>query len=285
MAAYVEVKAVTTASDIATPPAPAPQKMEEHVPKNEMKAPTCCPDVLTACLCLLAPGCCCCPQTVTPNTEMVFTLWGKYWGSIREPGCYFVHCCLSANVVSTKKCVVDLKDVKVADFRGNPLIISGIVTYNVRDSQKAVFGTANVLEFVQGQALAVIKKTASLYPYESKDGHSLKGEAEKIRQDMVGMLQERVAATGVHVINFELTDLAYAPEIARNMLVRQQAEALVDARKVVVQGAVEIAYSAITELDRKGIKMSEQETARVVGNLLVAICGESGVQTTMNVSN
>jgi len=183
-----------------------------------------------------------------------------------------------------KKNVVDLKDVKVADGRGNPLIISGIVTYAIRDSQKAVFGTGNVLEYVNGQALIVIKKTAAMYPYESKDGHSLKGEAEKIRLDMVGMLQERVNVSGVHIINFELTDLAYAPEIARNMLVRQQAEALVDARKVIVQGAVEIAHSAIVELERKGIKLNEDHTARVVCNLLVTICGESGVQPTMNIS-
>jgi len=213
------------------------------------------------------------------------TFFGKFFGVIREPGCYLMNCCVSQNVISTKMEVVDLKDVKVADGRGNPLIISGIVTYQIRDSEKAVFGTANVKEYVPSQALAVIKKVASMYPYESKDGHSLKGEAEKIRQHMIQLLQERVNAAGVFVANFELTDLAYAPEIARNMLVRQQAEALVDARKVVVQGAVEIAYAAIYELGRKGIKMTEAETARVVGNLLVTICGESGVQATMPVGS
>jgi len=267
---------------LATPP--AAQVMPEHVAKNELPSSTCVPDALSCFLCALGCGCCCCPQTVTPNAEVVFTLWGKYWGVLREPGCYFVNCCLSGNTISTKKNVVDLKDVKVADGRGNPLIISGIVTYAIRDSQKAVFGTGNVLEYVNGQALIVIKKTAAMYPYESKDGHSLKGEAEKIRLDMVGMLQERVNVSGVHIINFELTDLAYAPEIARNMLVRQQAEALVDARKVIVQGAVEIAHSAILELERKGIKLNEDHTARVVSNLLVTICGESGVQPTMSVS-
>jgi len=245
----------------------------------------CCPEMPWMCVWCLCPVCCCVPMTVTQNTEIVMTFFGKFFGVIREPGCYLMNCCVSQNVISTKMEVVDLKDVKVADGRGNPLIISGIVTYQIRDSEKAVFGTANVKEYVPSQALAVIKKVASMYPYESKDGHSLKGEAEKIRQHMIQLLQERVNAAGVFVANFELTDLAYAPEIARNMLVRQQAEALVDARKVVVQGAVEIAYAAIYELGRKGIKMTEAETARVVGNLLVTICGESGVQATMPVGS
>jgi len=283
MTTYQEVK--TDNAAVVAVAAPSVQQMDfVHPVKNELNGSLCCPDLPSTVMYICCP-CCCCGQSITQNTEIVLTLWGKFYGVIREPGCYYVHYCLSSSTVSTKKVVIDLKDVKVADGRGNPLIISGIVTYAIRDAQKAVFGTANVQDYVKGQALAVIKKTASMYPYESKDGHSLKTEADKIRQDMIRMLQERVDAAGVFVANFELTDLAYAPEIARNMLVRQQAEALVDARKVVVQGAVEIAFSAISELERKGIKMTEQETARVVGNLLVTICGESGVQATMNVSN
>jgi len=100
---------------------------------------------------------------------------------------------------------------------------------------------------------------------------------------MIDLLQERVNASGVQIVNFELTDLAYAPEIAQAMLIRQQAEAMVDARKIIVEGAVQISMGALAGLADKGIKMTKEEEAKMVTSLLVVICGDAKVQPTVNV--
>jgi hypothetical protein len=133
--------------------------------------------------------------------------------------------------------------------------------------------------------VAVLKQVASKYPYEAPDGHGLKDEAEAIGREMVQALSAKVAAAGVEVISFELSDLSYAPEIAQAMLVRQQAEALVGARKIIVEGAVEIVRGAIEHLEAAGIPIDPAHQSRVVGNLLAIICGEAKVQPTFDIQN
>jgi len=124
-----------------------------------------------------------------------------------------------------------------------------------------------------------------MYPYEAKKegDHSLKTEAGHLRGIMIKFLQDRVAPSGAMVLNFELTDLAYAPEIANAMLIRQQAEAMVDARKIIVEGAVQISYGALAGLNDRGIKLTKEQEAAMVSNLLVVICGDAKVQPTVNV--
>jgi len=113
----------------------------------------------------------------------------------------------------------------------------------------------------------------------------LKTEASRLRTQMIEMLQQRVDAAGVLVVNFELTDLAYAPEIAQAMLIRQQAEAMVDARKIIVDGAINIAHGALSGLSERGVKMSKEEEVRLVTNLLVVICGDAKVQPQVSVGS
>jgi len=191
---------------------------------------------------------------------------------------------MSPRVVSTARAAIDLTHVKVADFKGNPLMVSGVVTYVVVDSRKAALDVQNVNSYIQTQAMAVLKRIASMYPYEAKEGeHSLKTEASRLRTQMVRFLQDRVNAAGVLIINFELTDLAYAPEIANAMLIRQQAEALVDARKIIVEGAVHISYGALAGLAERGVRLTKDQEAMMVTNLLCVICGDSKVTPTVNV--
>jgi len=246
----------------------------------------CCPSTLGVVLSCVCPCLWCCGcSTLDERQEKVLLNWGEYHATIRQPGCYCWNpYSLSVRTISTARSAIDLMHVKVADLRGNPLMVSGVVTYFVVDSRKAALDVLDVRTYISTQALAVMKKIASMYPYEAKDGqHSLKTEANHLRGTMVKFLQERVNPAGALITNFELTDLAYAPEIANAMLIRQQAEALVDARKVIVEGAVRIASDALSGLNERGIKMSKEQEATMVSNLLIVICGDAKVQPTVNV--
>jgi len=206
-------------------------------------------------------------------------------GTIKEPGLYCLNpCCLTEKSVSTAMKAVNLDNVKVADGRGNPLLLSGVVTYRVSNSRQAALDVANYETFVSTQGTTVMKRVASMYPYEARGTEpSLKSEAEHLRQTLISLLQERVNVAGIQITNFELNDLAYAPEIAQQMLVRQQAEAVVDARKVIAMGAVEIVRETIKGLNDIGVQMSPEEKARMSANLVVVVCGEGSVNPVMNV--
>ena len=142
----------------------------------------------------------------------------------------------------------------------------------------------SVYQYVQTSASAVLKQVVSKYPYEDDDngGHSLKTEAAAVSQEMQKELQNRLAHAGVSVMSFNLTDLSYSPEIAQAMLVRQQAEAMIKARRLIVKGAVDISEGAITQLEAKGVTMNPEEKTKIVTNLLTVICGETGAQPTLS---
>jgi len=246
----------------------------------------CCPNVLSCFLGTIFPcawfGACSC---VDEKTEKVLLYYGKYHGVIREPGCYCWNPYgVNSRLVSTARVAIDLVHVKVADGKGNPLLVSGVVTYEIIDARRAALDVPLTRSFVNTQGLAVMKKIASMYPYEAKEGeHSLKSEAAHLRSQMINMLQDRVTAAGVKIFNFELTDLAYAPEIAQAMLIRQQAEAMVDARKIIVEGAVAISYGALVGLGERNLQLSVTDQSRLVSSLLTVICGDSKVQPQLSV--
>lgn len=218
---------------------------------------------------------------VHPQEEKVVINWGKFSGLLTEPGLY-VKLVWGRQIipVSVKRQTLELPRTTVADGNGNPIVIAAVVTYRYVDSKKVALDIQDAHGFVKTQAMAVLKQVASKYPYESPSGHSLKAEAQSIGAEMVATLQTKVNAAGTKVSAFELSDLSYAPEIAQSMLVRQQAQALVDARKIVVEGAVEIVYEAIQQLEAKNLGLAEGERARLVSNLLTVICGEAKVQPT-----
>jgi regulator of protease activity HflC (stomatin/prohibitin superfamily) len=223
---------------------------------------------------------------VHPQEDKVVLIWGKLWKVLSRPGLTFVNVFGRKVIeITTKQQALEIHRTTVADANANPIIIAGICTFRVVDSIKAALHVEDYQGFVRSQTVAVLKQVASKYPYESEDGHGLKDEAAKISTEMVQALSKKVAAAGVEVIAYELSDLSYAPEIASAMLVRQQAQALVGARKIIVEGAVEIVKGAITHLTEAGIPIEPSHQSRVVGNLLAIICGDAKVQPTYEIQD
>eukprot|EP00750_Incisomonas_marina_P001314 INCI11103.1.p1 GENE.INCI11103.1~~INCI11103.1.p1 ORF type:complete len:280 (-),score=48.76 INCI11103.1:106-945(-) len=244
----------------------------------------CCPNALSACASILFPciwlcGC----KTLSESEGMVFLVNGKLAALRTEPGLFCVNpCCTKAIVVSTRQMSLDLPMSKIIDKKGNPINISAMVNYRVKNIVRASLEVTNVHAFVVNAATAILKNIASNYAYETADDSpSLKTHAQQIGDEMVAALQERVNVAGVRIVDMLLNELSYAREIAAAMLQRQQAEALIDARTLIVQGAVEIARNATQELSKNGIEMDASEKTRLVSNLICVICGDSHVQPTV----
>lgn len=224
--------------------------------------------------------------TVHPQEEKIILFWGKFRKILKRPGLSFITPWGRKVIkVSVKQQTVDIPKTTVADGNGNPIIIGGVCTYKVTSSEMAALEVEDYHSFLKTQAMAVLKQVASQYPYESKDGHSLKAEAVEVGQEMVKLLNLKVAPAGIEVESYELADLTYAPEVAQSMLVRQQAQALVDARKIIAEGAVEIVDEAVTMLDARGYDLDQRTRSRLVSSLLVVICGEGKVQPTYSVKD
>jgi len=218
---------------------------------------------------------------VNPREELVLLDYGKYNGTVREEGCHYV-CCAGRTIktVSTKVKSTQIAETKTIDKNGNPLIINGILSYQIKSAKKAALDVENADHFVITQGLAAMKQIVSRYPYEEGDdhvGHCLKKSSDVIAAEVVAVLQERVYVAGVKILTFTFNEISYAPEIASGMLKRQQAQAMLQARKVIVAGAVEIAQSTVAELEAKGIPMDDHSKVKIVGNLLTVICADSGV--------
>ena len=224
---------------------------------------------------------------VSPQQEVVLLRWGKFSKLVRDPGLSWVNVWgRKAIRISTKQQAIEVHRTVVADGNGNPIVVAAVVTFRFVDSKRAALDVEDAPGFVRTQAMAVLKQVASRYPYESATHEvSLKSETAGIAKEMREILQSKVVAAGAEIASFELSDLSYAPEIARSMLVRQQAQALVDARKVIVDGAVQIVHHAIELLGENGHKLQPSEEARLVSNLLGVICGESHVQPTVSMQS
>ena len=254
----------------------------------------CCPSPLSCFLSLICPfswlGSC---RVLNEKEGALLLTWGKFTTVVKQPGIYCLNPCGTTLArVSTKQQTTDLPNVKLLDLKGNPVIVSGVVFWQIEGVKAALLNVESVYRYVNTTAMATLKQVVSKYPYESDEdgGHgspstnhglSLKTEAAQVSRELKDVLQDRLAHAGVKVIAFNMTDLSYAPEIAQAMLVRQQAEAMVKARRLIVKGAVDISEDAIQQLDDKGVKMSESEKTKIVTNLLTVICGESGAQPTV----
>jgi len=213
---------------------------------------------------------------VNPNEEIVLLDYGKYNGTVKEPGCHWT--CLPGrgmHRVSTKVKSIKIAETKTIDKNGNPLLINGILSYQIKSAKRATLDVERADDFVRTQGLAALKQIVCRHPYESDDEDNLKSHADIIAREMVTILQARVEIAGIHILTFTFNEIFYAPEIASGMLKRQQANAILQARQVIVKGAVEIAQSAIYELGVHGIVLDDKAKARVVSNLLTVICSES----------
>jgi len=259
-------------------------------------------------------------KVVKPNEALVLTLFGKYYGTLREPGYYFVNPFCSAinptigtsllisqttqttqvgqnaeNVQAGKAVSLKIKTLnnerqKINDELGNPIIIGIVVIWRIVNPTKAVFNVDNYKEFITIQTDAALRNIVREYPYdvseeekEKSNEQSLRGSSEEIADRIREEIQQRVEVAGMEIIEARITHLSYAPEIAAAMLQRQQASAIVDARQMIVEGAVGMVEMALDKLsEREIVDLDEERKAAMVSNLLVVLCSSKDTQPIVN---
>ncbi|MEU9798743.1 SPFH domain-containing protein [Streptomyces sp. NPDC051000] len=224
-------------------------------------------------------------NTVAPGEARVVQLFGRYRGTIRTDGLRWVNPLTSRRKISTRVRNHETAVLKVNDAYGNPIELAAVVVWRVEDTARAVFEVEDFTEFVETQTEAAVRHIAIEYPYDSHDegGLSLRGNAEEITEELAVELATRVEAAGVHIIESRFTHLAYAPEIASAMLQRQQAGAVVAARKQIVEGAVGMVELALTRLAEEDIvDLDPERKASMVSNLMVVLCGDRAAQPVIN---
>ncbi len=260
-------------------------------------------------------------KTIRPNEAYVLTLFGEYYGTLYGPGFFHVNPFASAinpasenalekaaaanaeaalsgkattgNVQLSTNKRVSLKEItltndkqKINDQLGNPVIIGTVVIWHVTDPAKAVFNVDNYVEFLSTQCDAALRNIVREYPYdESEEGDekSLRGSSLEVAQRLKDEIQCRVEIAGIEVTEARITHLAYAPEIAAAMLQRQQASAIIAARKLIVDGAVGMVEMALDRLEGdKVVDMDDERKAQMVSNLLVVLCGNNDAQPIVN---
>lgn len=224
-------------------------------------------------------------NTVAPGEARVVQLFGRYRGTIREDGLRWVNPFTSREKISTRVRNHETAVLKVNDAYGNPIELAAVVVWKVQDTAQASFEVDDFLEFVATQTEAAVRHIAIEYPYDAHevDGLSLRGNAEEITEKLAAELHARVAAAGVRIIESRFTHLAYAPEIASAMLQRQQAGAVVAARREIVDGAVGMVEAALGRIAEQGIvELDEERKAAMVSNLMVVLCGDRSPQPVLN---
>jgi regulator of protease activity HflC (stomatin/prohibitin superfamily) len=225
---------------------------------------------------------------VNPREEIVVLRFGKYVTTLRTQGIRWIHPVGRKLLrISTRDTTLDIAPTTVVEVNGNPIEISAVVVYRVADTYKAAIHVEDYRKFIEDQAGAVVKRVAAKFPYESADPSKacLKKESEDVTTQFINELQEAVNPAGICVLNVRLNDLTYAPEIAQAMLMRQQALALIDARKTIVEGAVEIVRDAVTRLNAAGLEVADSERDELVSNLLVVLCSGERTQPVLQVQS
>ncbi|MER8222514.1 SPFH domain-containing protein [Streptomyces sp. NPDC094143] len=222
---------------------------------------------------------------VAPGEARVVQLFGRYRGTIRQDGLRWVNPFTSRTKISTRVRNHETAVLKVNDAYGNPIELAAVVVWRVEDTAQATFEVDDYIEFVSTQTEAAVRHIAIEYPYDAheEDGLSLRGNAEEITEKLAVELHARVEAAGVQIIESRFTHLAYAPEIASAMLQRQQAGAVVAARRQIVEGAVGMVESALARItERDLVTLDEERKAAMVSNLMVVLCGDRAPQPVLN---
>ncbi|MFG3495120.1 SPFH domain-containing protein [Streptomyces sp. NPDC047928] len=222
---------------------------------------------------------------VAPGEARVVQLFGRYRGTIRTDGLRWVNPFTSREKISTRVRNHETAVLKVNDAYGNPIELAAVVVWKVEDTAQALFEVDDFLEFVSTQTEAAVRHIAIEYPYDAHDegGLSLRGDAEEITEKLAAELHARVEAAGVHIIESRFTHLAYAPEIASAMLQRQQAGAVVAARRQIVDGAVGMVEAALARIAEQDIvELDPERKAAMVSNLMVVLCGDRSAQPVLN---
>lgn len=275
--------------------------------------------LFVACM-IICPILFCGVKILSPNEALVLTLFGEYHGTLRGPGMFYVNpFCVAVNPavdsvskkqeeenvtmghislnwnknvtraskkISLKNMTLNNDKQKINDLLGNPIIIGIVVIWRIKNTAKAVFNVDNYKEFLSIQCDSALRDVVRLYPYDvSADGEekSLRGSSQEVAEKLKAVIQERVEVGGMEIIEARITHLSYAQEIAAAMLQRQQAAAVIDARKAIVEGAVGMVDMALQQLSEGNIvELDEERKAAMVSNLLVVLCASKDAQPIVN---
>lgn len=226
---------------------------------------------------------------VNPNSSRVLLLFGKYIGTIKKNGLFWVNPLYIKRKLSLRASNFDSERLKVNDKLGNPIMISTILVWRVTDTFKAAFDVDDYQNFVRVQTDAAVRKLASMYPYDNfaDEGHlediTLRSSVNEVSEALEKELQERLSMAGIEVMEARIGYLAYAQEIANAMLKRQQATAIVAARHKIVEGAVSMVEMALNELSKKNVvELDDERRAAMVSNLMVVLCSDKDASPIVN---
>jgi len=224
---------------------------------------------------------------VNPNESKVLTLFGSYLGTVKQDGFFWVNPFTVKRKLSLRAFNLNGQQLKVNDKVGNPIEIAAVIVWQVRDTAKAVFAVENYIQYVNIQSEAAVRHLANSFPYDNFEDENaditLRDGAEHVSLMLEQELNDRLDRAGIQVLEARISHLAYAPEIANAMLQRQQATAIIAARKLIVEGAVSIVEMALARLSEKEIvTLDEERKASMVSNLLVVLCGERAAQPVLN---
>ena len=259
-------------------------------------------------------------KILQPNEALVLTLFGEYVGTLKGAGCYFVNPFVSAvnpdkktgvgvklstgtmagtseggaeiefcasKKISLKALTLSNDQQKINDQMGNPIIIGVVIIWRVVNTAQAIFNVDNYKEYLSIQCDSALRNIVRLYPYdaanEEDNEKTLRGSSQEIAENLKSEIQKKVDIAGLEIIEARITHLAYAPEIAAAMLQRQQAAAIIDAKQMIVEGAVGMVEMALGKLSEKEIvEFDEDKKAAMVSNLLVVLCGNKEAQPVVN---
>lgn len=223
---------------------------------------------------------------ISPNQSKVMTFFGRYIGTIREAGLYLTVPLTNKSTVSLRVRNFNSAILKVNDLQGNPVEIAAVIVFKVVDTSKALFSVEDYEQFVEIQSESAIRHVASEYAYDNfGDGEALtlRSNPTEVSNHLTEELQERLNVAGVKIIETRLTHLAYATEIASAMLQRQQSQAILSARKIIVEGAVSITEGAISRLaNETDLELSDNQKLQLINNMMVSIINERGSQPVIN---
>jgi regulator of protease activity HflC (stomatin/prohibitin superfamily) len=221
---------------------------------------------------------------VVPGTTKVLVYFGRYIGTVRQPGFYQTAPLAARARMSVRVRNFETSELKVNDADGNPVNIAAIVVWRVADTAKARFAVEDYTEFVTVQAESALRHVATTHPYDGPDSAvTLRGATAQVSDELASEVAERVAVAGVEIDEVRISKLAYAPEIAQSMLQRQQAGAIIAARERIVEGAVTMVHEALNRLEREGIvNLDDERRAAMVSNLLVVLTGEARATPVIN---
>lgn len=224
---------------------------------------------------------------VNPNESKVLTLFGKYVGTVKKDGFFWVNPFTVKRKVSLRAFNLNGQQLKVNDSIGNPIEIAAVIVWQIKDTASAVFAVENYIQYVNIQSEAAVRHLANSFPYDNLEDETatitLRGGAEHVSLLLEKELNERLDRAGIEVLEARISHLAYAPEIAHSMLQVQQASAIIAARRLIVEGAVGMVEMALNKLSEKNIvELDEERKAAMVSNLLVVLCGDRSVSPVVN---